>query len=42
MLVCDTVHGPILDIAPAVSVPESTAFVASSVPDGKCSFFPER
>ena len=42
MLSSATVHGPITDPLAAVSVPDSTAFVASSVPDGKCSFFPDR
>ena len=42
MLSSATVHGPITDPLAAVSVPESFASVASSVPDGKCSFFSDR
>lgn len=42
MLLSDTVHGPIVDPLAAVSVPDSTAFVASSVPDGKCSFLADK
>ena len=38
MLLSEIVHGPNVESAAAVIVPDSTALYASSVPDGKCSF----
>ena len=42
MLLSEMLHGPKLDPAAAVTVPDRTALYASSVPDGKCSFFSAR
>ena len=39
MLLSEIVHGPKVESAAAVIFPDSTAPAASSVPDGKCSFF---
>ena len=42
MLPSEIVHGPKAEPAAAVIVPVSFALYASSVPDGKCSFLPDR